>query len=608
MTSIETLAVGHNVDSEKPSSKPNPALSMNVPFTDTAAQVNERLWRRLPFYLALLAGFLAMGAIEALLTYPLETAVIPMLASAPVCVSVTWLAIARWRSEQSPSGLAYWMIGIVLCYLAQLLVVLLIFHDDRAYGGMIVLILFAACVLTTRTAYVSIVLIAFTLFAPTVPWFNAGRGTLTLIAFVFWPLVGYLIIFLRLRNESLVDRLTSNDKKLSRALQKTIRRLRCEVQERTVAEADLRTSELRYQSIFDNAIVGAYRCTADGRFTLVNKTLVQMLVLSSEKELTKGAGIGAVPCSVVSTFSQEVIRAANQHSRAGKKVRLKRANGETIIAILYASRITDVDRASGMIEGLVVDVTEREGAESRLRHLNERLRQASRAAAFGEVFAAISHEVCQPLFAISNFASASANALESKNPPPLGEIVTWNREIASQAHRGSEIIRRMRRLVSHNRPVQSCTSWSHIMSEASALIAPVLEEHGVELVLQVESQIPDLLVDELLVEQVLFNLIQNACHAMNMCALTDRILTLSVVNEQDMVKISVEDSGTEALPENTEDVFQPFFTTKTEGLGIGLAVCRTIVKAHGGRIWAVQNAIRGATLHLTLPVAKGELV
>jgi signal transduction histidine kinase len=236
---------------------------------------------------------------------------------------------------------------------------------------------------------------------------------------------------------------------------------------------------------------------------------------------------------------------------------------------------------------------------SRQRH---QLAHLSRVNMLGELSGSIVHEISQPLSAIQNNALAAQLFLR-QSEPDLGEVREILRDIVADDQRAVEVIRGLRQLLKQGEVHFQPLSVNETVEVVLKLLRSDLIDRGVTAQLELASNLPILQADRVEIQQVLINLITNACDAMADMPSEARALTIRTGLEgNDFVSISVCDAGPGIAEEKLEQVFEPFFTSKANGLGLGLSVCRTIIKAHGGKLWADQNAGRGATFHLLLPV------
>ena len=253
-----------------------------------------------------------------------------------------------------------------------------------------------------------------------------------------------------------------------------------------------------------------------------------------------------------------------------------------------------------LFTGFVRDLTERQQTDRRLQELQDGLLHVSRLRSMGQMAAALAHELNQPLTATANYVRAAQRLLEQPEPnmPRIRQAMTL---AAQQTQRSGEIIRRLRAFVSRGEVMRRPESVAKLIEEASALALVGAKEHGIKVLITIDPNLPQAVVDRVQIQQVLLNLIRNAVEAMEGCDV--RELSVGTVMQDDVVLVSVMDTGSGISPEIEAKLFQPFVTTKPEGMGIGLSVCRTIVEAHGGRLWVQPNEGGGSVFRFTLPTA-----
>lgn len=256
--------------------------------------------------------------------------------------------------------------------------------------------------------------------------------------------------------------------------------------------------------------------------------------------------------------------------------------------------------------GFVRDLTERQKTETRLQELQTELVHVSRLTALGEMASALAHELNQPLSAIGSYLMGS-KALLRREAVPLEKVAEAVDRAGQEALRAGEIIRRLRDFVSRGETERRLESLPKLLEEASALSLVGAKDVGVRVIFRLHPDVDLVLVDKVQIQQVILNLVRNAVDAMSESE--RRELTVTVTpGEGGMAKVSVFDTGPGFHPGVKEQLFRPFVTTKRTGMGVGLSICRTIVEAHGGKIWAEDNPEGGAIMHFTIPqVGKEEL-
>jgi two-component system sensor kinase FixL len=252
--------------------------------------------------------------------------------------------------------------------------------------------------------------------------------------------------------------------------------------------------------------------------------------------------------------------------------------------------------------GFIRDLTEYQQTQARLHELQAELVHVSRLTAMGEMASALAHELNQPLSAISNYMKGSRRLLADSTDPNVAKIETAMDRAAEQALRAGQIIRRLRDFVARGESEKRVESLAKLVEEAGALGLTGSREQGVALRFNLDPANDLVLVDRVQIQQVLVNLFRNALEAM--ANSTKKELSASNARvADDMVEVTVSDTGS-GLPDDVKaKLFQTFFTTKDTGMGVGLSISRSIIEAHGGRMWAETNSAGGATFRFTLPMA-----
>lgn len=254
--------------------------------------------------------------------------------------------------------------------------------------------------------------------------------------------------------------------------------------------------------------------------------------------------------------------------------------------------------------GFIRDLTERQATESRLQDLQSELVHVSRLTSMGEMASALAHELNQPLSAIANYLKGSTRLLDAPDP----DHQTIREALGSateQALRAGQIIRRLRDFVAKGEAERRIESLPKLLEEAGALAMIGARDQGVHLRFDLNPALDLVLADRVQIQQVVLNLIRNAIEAMENSPQRELVVSTRPA-AHDMVEISVKDSGAGIAPEVAEKLFQPFVTSKDSGMGVGLSISRTIIEAHGGRIWAEENIGGGTTFRFTLKTAQAE--
>lgn len=248
------------------------------------------------------------------------------------------------------------------------------------------------------------------------------------------------------------------------------------------------------------------------------------------------------------------------------------------------------------------DVTEVRNAEDLIAQQHAQLLHVSRLSSLGQMMATISHEITQPLSAISNYAAA-CRLLLKRPDPNLETVVRHIETIVEQTHRTGETLDRIRTFVRGGCSARQLCDLDSVISEALSLMKAELRNRRVRVAFHAPTMLPQVMVDHIQIKQVITNLIMNACDAMQDQLASERKIDITCRQHSDDLVVSVEDTGLGLNGLSQDKLFEAFCTSKSEGMGLGLAICRDIVTAHGGTISAANSLHGGAVFQFTLPVA-----
>ena len=265
-------------------------------------------------------------------------------------------------------------------------------------------------------------------------------------------------------------------------------------------------------------------------------------------------------------------------------------------------RTAELKRAN---EQLQSEIAERESAEEGLIRAQAEIARIARITTMGELAASIAHELNQPLGSIVMSGDACLRWLAAK-PPNLDEVLQAVEAIIRDGTRASSVLVRIRGLLRRGKRLRERLNINDIIREVIALLDGELRRNGASLRTEMPGNLPPVVVDRVLLQQVILNLMMNAVEAMR--AVSDRVRVLRIRTEEQSsgnIVVLVQDSGVGLDPKHSSRMFEAFYTTKMEGIGMGLAISRSIVEAHGGRLWAVANDGPGSTFCFTLPIDKG---
>jgi two-component system sensor kinase FixL len=283
----------------------------------------------------------------------------------------------------------------------------------------------------------------------------------------------------------------------------------------------------------------------------------------------------------------------------GRVVVGQRKDGTTFPMELAVGEMKSGDQR--FFTGFIRDLTERQQTEARLQELQSELVHISRLTAMGEMASTLAHELNQPLSAIANYLKGSRRLLEGADDEKSATMRDALDKAADQAMRAGHIIRRLRDFVARGESERRVESITKLVEEASALALVGVKDLGIRVQFQFNPESDLVIADRVQVQQVVLNLIRNAMDAMETSKTRDLVVTIAPA-DGGRVRISVADSGSGIAPEIAEQLFQPFITTKRQGMGVGLSISRAIIEAHNGRIWVEPNPTGGTIFHFTLTV------
>jgi two-component system sensor kinase FixL len=281
----------------------------------------------------------------------------------------------------------------------------------------------------------------------------------------------------------------------------------------------------------------------------------------------------------------------------GRIVVGERKDGSTFPMELSVGEVVSPGRR--FFTGFIRDLSERQVAEARLQELQAEVVHISRLSALGEMVSTLAHELNQPLTAIANYLRGSRRLLADSHDPAVDTARDAIEKASDQALRAGQIIRRMRDFVSRGETERRIEHLAKLVEEASALALVGAKEHGVRVSFRLDPRADLVLADRVQIQQVLLNLMRNAIDAMLESQHRELIVTTAALDDT-VVEVSIADTGSGIAPEIADQLFQPFVTTKHQGMGVGLSISRTIIEAHGGSIRAEPNPGGGTIFRFTL--------
>jgi PAS domain S-box-containing protein len=374
------------------------------------------------------------------------------------------------------------------------------------------------------------------------------------------------------------------------------------VEERRMRTNVLRESEARFRAMADSAPVLIWVAGPDRGCTFFNKGWLDFTGRTMAQEL----GDGWVECihpADVGLCVASYGRAFDQRRGFSLEYRLRRHDGEYRVVLDRGVPRFAPDGAFLGYIGCADDITERKTAELQAQQHRAELAHVARMSTLGELSASLAHELNQPLTAILSNAQAAQRLLDAA-PIDLAEIREILKDVVADDNRAGQVIQRLRALVKKQPPEFSALDLGTVMREVGHLVHTDAILRASQIALAVAPGLPPVWGDRVELQQVALNLLLNALEAMKDRPVEDRQVVVQVeADGPRLVKVSVRDRGV-GLGDDIEQVFRAFYTTKSDGLGMGLSISRSIVEAHGGRLWAENNADRGATFSFTIPAAR----
>jgi len=377
------------------------------------------------------------------------------------------------------------------------------------------------------------------------------------------------------------------------------------IAERRARTNVLRESEARFRTLADTAPVFIWMSGLDKLCTFLNKPWLDFTGRTLDQDLGNGWAEGVHPDDrerCLATYAD----AFDARRDFTMEYRLRRHDGEyRWVSDKGVPRRAPDGTFLGYI-GCADDITPRKEAELAAERHRAELAHVARLSTMGELAASLAHELNQPLTAILSNAQTAERFLAS-DQIDLDEVREILRDVVEDDKRASEVIRRLRALVSKEPPALAPLDLASLIGDVVQLVHSDAILRRSRVSVEVAPGLPTVLGDRIELQQVVLNLLVNAFDAMKDCPRHEREVSVrAALDGGGMVKVAVRDRGTGVSADDLDRIFEPFHTTKREGLGMGLSISRTIIAAHGGRLWAENNPDRGATFCFTVPVAEAK--
>lgn len=378
--------------------------------------------------------------------------------------------------------------------------------------------------------------------------------------------------------------------------------VRRHLRRRLAAERALSEEHAFRKAMEDSLTVGMRARDLDGRVTYVNPAFCRMVGWGAD-EL-----VGVVPPMPywVPELMDETMRMhhkvlAGAAPRDGFEIQFRRRSGEMFWALVYEAPLIDAEgRQTGWMAS-VVDITERKAAEELAHQQQEKLQRTSRLISMGEMASTLAHELNQPLSAIASYATGCLNRLAARDFM-AEELRSPLTKLVAQAQRAGQIIRRVHDFVRKSEPQLRPCSLPRLLSESIAFMELDAKKRGVGIALELPVGAVEVDGDHVLLEQVVMNLARNGIEAMSQVPPGRRRLDVALSVAEGQARVAIRDFGPGIADDVRDSLFQPFFTTKEEGMGMGLNICRSIIEFHRGRLWFEPHPQGGSVFQFSLPL------
>jgi two-component system sensor histidine kinase DctS len=380
--------------------------------------------------------------------------------------------------------------------------------------------------------------------------------------------------------------------------------MRGHILRRITAEQAQRSEHMFRKAMEDSLSIGMRARDLNGKVTYVNPAFCQMVGFSEEELLQALPPMPYWdPEEIERTQAIHDAVIAGKATREGIEVRFMRRDGSRLDALIYEAPLIDANGKHVGWMASIVDVTARKRAEELVRQQQEKLQATSRLVTMGELASTLAHELNQPLAAITSYTAGCLNKLESGSYS-VGEIETALSKLGVQAQRAGRIVRRVHDFVRKSEPKLAPCNLGEVINDAIGLIEPAAKLSNVRIEREFLADLPELTGDRVMIEQVLLNVMRNAIEAMSVASIPSerRLLKVRIGQTADQAQISIVDRGVGIPQEIQNKLFTSFFSTKADGMGMGLSICRSIIEFHRGRLWAEENPEGGAIFIILLPV------
>jgi two-component system sensor histidine kinase DctS len=374
---------------------------------------------------------------------------------------------------------------------------------------------------------------------------------------------------------------------------------------RTIAAESALRQQMAFRTAMENSLLTGLRARdLEGRVTYVNPAFCQMVGLPPEELIGKVPPMPYWAPEAMAEYEQRFSLVLAGTVTPQFETVFQRSDGVRIPVLVFEAPLVDSRGSQTGWMSSILDITDRKRAEELSRQQEEKLQTSARLATMGEISSMLAHELNQPLAAISSYTAGALNVLEraEQGAAPVDPALLRRalEQARQQAQRAGQIIRSVHEFVKKREPLREPVSIQSVVDGVRALIELQARQAYVALRVQIPPHLPPVLADRVLLEQVLLNLTRNAIEAMAGIAPERRVLRIAAASENALVSVSVIDHGHGIAPEVAERLFSPFFSTKAEGMGMGLSICRTAIEFHGGTLNHAPNPGGGTVFTFTL--------
>ena len=381
-----------------------------------------------------------------------------------------------------------------------------------------------------------------------------------------------------------------------------------DIRRRLQAERELANALAFRKAMEDSLVTGLRARDMAGRISYVNPAFCAMTGFEPLELLGRQAPMPYWPPELVDEYQQrQAVRlSGNQPARDGYESVFMRKDGSRFSVLVFEAPLIDVVGSQSGWMSAIVDISEQRRMEEISRASQERVQASARLATMGEMASLISHELNQPLAAISSYATGTANMMASDEPIPKQDVSHALARIAEQAERAGKVIKSVHDFVRRRESRAEAVAAQVLVDAVMPLVQLQARKLSVQVQVHIDADLPLVRVDRTMVEQVLLNLARNGIQSMKDTAATQRRLVVRVqeaATSPSWLEFSVADEGQGIADEIAKQLFTPFFSTKADGMGLGLSLCRTVVEQHGGLLHFEPNLPRGTIFVFTLPVA-----